>query len=289
MWVMRVLIYAIWQPVAAAMTISFRRNTSGRVSPPSTPTISRPDSPGNDFDDALSTLEAGDGAHGRSVSPLDEESPRYASDLLSLSADVCLPTLTNAQQAHLQVDKAVKDLLKFAKELDNYFVACDSYPRRHERLGVTRRRDFQNAIATVQTHNTLRNDVMGHQPDMTFQVMARHIIAMYTPIHQLEHQLETFRYQCTISAGEFLDDFSKEFQPATFYRHTLWLRRRVPDDIIRHIFDYAGDHGLLERTQDALDHALGVLNRESGWRPSYAVTKAVVQSHRNPCFATLDG
>lgn len=332
MLVVRVLIYAIWQPVAAAMPSS-RRNTDRRAPIPGTPAIlSTPDSPGNDFDDTrnslrtytLPTVVTSESADRRSVplthqdggrqsdgyaareyqsiptaqsssswsphaialshcavglfsgdrpactSPLDVESARDVSDFRSSNKNIVSPT--PAQQAHMQVKKAVNDVVKIAKELDDYFVERDSYQRRYQRWGPMRGSDFLSAIETVNTHNKLRDEKIRVQPGMPFNAMAADIIKMYPPIHQLLGQLEAFRDRSRISAGEFQPDFSVEFQPATFYRHQIWLRKVkftsgtqicVPDAVIRQIFDYAGDRGLLERTYQTLDRALGFINRDS--------------------------
>ena len=183
-------------------------------------------------------------------------SPRTVSDFLSTAAPKNVHPPTRAQRAHLKVSHAVNDLVKIAKELDDYFVARNFYGRQYHRWWPSRRRDFLSAIEIVQTLNKLRDEKIRAQPDMAFKAIATEIIAMYTPIYQLLGQLETFQVR-SARLGE-------PFQPASFCRHQIWLRKRVPDDLImRKILDYAGDWGLFERTHEMLDKTLDVINDES--------------------------
>lgn len=223
------------------------------------------------------------------MSPLHLENLRGGPQFPALQSDFSSPT--RAQQSHLDVNKAINELIELCQELDDYFQKSGFYESKFSKWAPLRRREFLSAVDTVYRINKLRDDKITTSPDMTFNAIAVEVMILYTPIYHLSSMLDFVCRSSTVCRSSMTDPpFLVPFQPAEFYLHPIWLRKRLPDVLVKKILSYTGfELGRVQRTQRALENALKIINTASSWHPSYALRKYILRSHRRPYFGGRDG
>ena len=181
-----------------------------------------------------------------------------------------------ALRAHAAVSHAIYEILEHCKLLAILFDRRNLWSERDVKM---RRSDFYMAVDNLYHLNRQRHlDLMRGQVSIESD-FARHIMVLLTPLYDLNRVLT--KGECVRAR--------RWFDVASAYRHSAWLRRRLPEELVNLVFSFNGDRGLLIRTRVKLRQALSIIHTTGPWQPLISMEKLLLATHSNWRFCQADG